>query len=159
MILVIFLYKIEIEYLCSSNFMFKSCEIYTVEPRISAPRLSWNLAIRTDFGGNGFFSLYLYSHIRKFAFPYPDINFGQQMTNSFAKMSRKSGTPEIIASLLFMFWFSEIFINNLHNFASIQICHIHDVLLPVLRHVRNLGRELTISSAKVNQPCDWKIVS
>ena len=66
-------------------------------------------------------SLYLYSHIyiRKFALPYPDINFRHQMINSFAKMSRKSGTPATIASLMFMFWFSELFINNLHNFGSI----------------------------------------
>ena len=55
MILLIFSYEIEIEYLCSSNFMFISCEIYTVEPHISGPRLSGNLAIRTDIGGNGFF--------------------------------------------------------------------------------------------------------
>ena len=133
--------------------------IHTVEPRISGPRLSGNLAIRTDFGGNGFLSLCLYSHIRKFALPYPDNNFGHQMTNSFAKMSRKSGTPGMIAFLMFMFWFSEIFINNLHNFVFIQICHIHDILSPVLRHVSNLGRKLTISSAKVNQPCDRKIAS
>ena len=39
----------------------------TVQPCISPPRLSGNLAIRTDYGGNEFFPLYLYSHIRKFA--------------------------------------------------------------------------------------------
>ena len=31
--------------------------------------------------------------------PYPDSNFVHQMTNSLAKMSRKSGTPEMIAFL------------------------------------------------------------
>ena len=133
--------------------------MYSVEPPISGPRLSGNLVIRTNFGGNGIFSLYLYSHIWKFVLPYFDINFGHQMTNSFVKVSRKSWTPEMIASLMFMFWLKKSLSITCINSYLYKLCHIHDILLRVFWSVCNMGREFTISAAKVNQLCEWKIIS
>ena len=52
------------------------------------------------------------------------------MTNSFAKMSRKSGTTKMIAFLMYIFLFGKIFIDNLHNLLSIKaIFYIDEIIL------------------------------
>ena len=56
---------------------------HIVNLRKPGPRISGNLTIWMYFWRGRIFSLYLYSHIRKFAFPYQSSNLGHQLTNSF----------------------------------------------------------------------------
>ena len=64
----------------SDNQITHTC-VHTVKPRISGHRISGNIAIRTYLDGDGFYSLYSYSHIQKSVLTYPNSNFGHKNTN------------------------------------------------------------------------------